>query len=186
MAIVCDRCQKNLVSVNGQICDECLRIEADSKIDKTYLNKIYLPSDLFDKFERLHNSVISNKSGSKKALSKFMRTLRTSFLNRKTGKELNDPTPKVIQPSEKTLDRVEKILNHNLRTYAALHDMDTPEDLDDWTVSDMMSDEWEQSLYQYVESVEVMEPDEPDQVSGSVQSSTSEEVIEETNQTETD
>ena len=43
MAIVCDRCRLNLVSLNGEICDDCLRIEADSKIDKSYLDKIYLP-----------------------------------------------------------------------------------------------------------------------------------------------
>lgn len=168
MAIVCDRCKVSLVNVNGDICDECLRIEADSKIDKSFMEKIYLPTHLFEKLEKLHASVVAENRGSKKALSKFMSTLKTGFINKFTGKEFNDPTPRVIIPQEKTLDRIQSIINHNLAVYAAQNDMDTPEDLDDWTISDAMSDEWEESLYQYVESVQVMEPDKPTEASDSV------------------
>lgn len=167
MAIVCDRCKTNLVNVNGDICNDCISLDAESKIDRSYLENIYLPPDLFAKFERLCKQVESEKSGAKKAIGKFLNVFKTSFINKNTGKEINDPTPRVIIPKEKTMDRIQKILDHNLAVYASQNDMDTPEDLDDWSVPDMMSDDWEQSLFQHVESVTVMDQDQPTPASDS-------------------
>lgn len=159
MAIVCDRCKTENVITNGMICQKCLDQEADSKIDHSYMEKVYLPPELFDRFQKLHADVEAEKGGARKALGKFMSVLKTSFIHPFTGREILDPTPKVIIPKERTLDRIQKILNHNLAVYARQHDLDTPEDLDDWSVSDMYSDSWEQSLYQYVESVQMMAED---------------------------
>lgn len=159
MAIVCDRCRIENVASNGDICSECIKIEAESKIDRSYLGKIYLPTDLFEKFEQIHSQVLSEKQGAKKAMSKFMKTLGTSFINKFTGKEINDPTPRVIIPQEKTIDRIQKIINHNLAVYAKNNNLDTPEDLEDWSITDMYSDNWEQTLYQYVDNIQVMEPE---------------------------
>lgn len=160
MAIVCDNCNKTKVEKNGEICDECQQSIADSKIDKSYLNSIYLPNELFDKFQQLYNELDETKTETKRVFGKFIKTLGTSFINKITGKEINDPTPKVIIPKEKTLDRIQKILNHNLSAYARDHDLDTPEDLDDWTISDMYSDHWEESLYQYVDNITIMEEEQ--------------------------
>lgn len=168
MAIVCDRCKIENVLTNGDICQKCIDIEEESNVDKSFLEKVYLPQELFERFEELHSQVVAEKPDSKKAFGKFVNTLKTSFINRFTGKEINDPTPQVIIPKERTLDRIQKILNHNLSVYAQQHDMDTPEDLDDWTVADMYSDDWEKTLYQYVDQVVVMDQDDPPKVSDSV------------------
>lgn len=161
MAIVCDVCKKNLVIRDGETCNECIEIAKESAIDKTFLEKIYLPPDVFERFETLRKQVEEDKTGAKKALSKFLQPLKTSFINRLTGKEINDPTPRVIIPKERTLDRIQKILNHNLSVYADQNDMDTEAELNDWSVSDVFSDDWEKTLYQLVDEVVVMEPDDP-------------------------
>lgn len=162
MAIVCDKCRVEVVNHNGEICQKCIDAEELAKIDQSKLprNKIYLEPVLFERFEKLHGQVMAEKKDAKKAMGKFMSSLKTGFINKITGKEINDPTPKVIIPQEKTLDRIQKILNHNLATYARLHDHDTPEDLDDWSVADAYSDEWEQTLFQYVETVKQMQTDD--------------------------
>lgn len=161
MAIVCDNCKIENVVNNGDLCKSCIDLEKDSKIDRSYLEKIYFPNDLFQKFQQLHNEVELGKGQSKRAISKFLNVLKTSFIHPFSGKEINDPTPCVIIPQEKTLDRIQKILNHNLAVYARNNDLDTPDDLEDWSVSDMYSDEWEQSLLQYVDNVRIMDEDEP-------------------------
>lgn len=160
MAIVCDECRKNNVEKNGSICEECKKQIEESKIDRSYMNEIYLPTELFDKFKKLHDQVDKTKPETMKAFAKYVKTLGTSFINHLTGKEINDPTPRVIIPKERTIDRIQKILNHNLSVYAAQNDMDTPEDLDDWTVHDMYSDDWEKTLYQYVDDITQMDMDD--------------------------
>lgn len=159
MAIVCDKCRVEIVFNNGETCQKCLDIEAESKIDRSYQNEVYLPPDLFEKFKKLHDKLDSTKPETLKAVGVFVKALGTSFINKFTGKEINDPTPQVIIPKERTLDRIQKILNHNLSVYARENDMDTPDDLDDWNVTDMYSDEWEQSLYQYVDNIILMDDD---------------------------
>ena len=57
MAIVCDECRKNNVENNGSICEECKKQIEESKIDRSYMNEIYLPTELFDKFKKLHDQV---------------------------------------------------------------------------------------------------------------------------------
>lgn len=160
MAIVCDKCMKEYVTSNGDICDNCLRLAALANIDTSFTNKLYLPKDLYDKFLKLSQDVSDDRAGAKKAIGKFLRNLKTSFLTT-CGKEINDPTPSVIIPKDRTIDRIQKILEHNIAAYARQNDMDTPEDLDDWSVADMYSDDWEQSLYQYVDNITVMEDDSP-------------------------
>ena len=160
MALVCDKCMKEKVFTNGEICQKCIEEERESKIDRSYMNNIYLPRELFEKFQKLHKQLDETKPDTLKVFSKFVKTLGTSFINHLTGKEINDPTPQVIIPKENTLDRIQKILNHNLAHYAERNDYDTPEDLEDWTVSDMHSDDWEQTLYQYVDNINIMEEDE--------------------------
>ena len=103
MAIVCDKCKIENVVSNGMVCQKCLDIEADSKIDKSYREKIYLTPDLFQKFNKIISDIESEKKGSKGAFGKFMSVLKTSFINRETGKEINDPTPQVVIPKEKTI-----------------------------------------------------------------------------------
>lgn len=159
MAIVCDKCRSEIVFNNGDICTKCEEIERESKIDKSFQNDIYLPPDLFEKFKTLHDKLDVTKPETLKAIGIFVKALGTSFINKVTGKEINDPTPQVIIPKEKTLDRIQKILNHNLSVYAAKNDIDTPDDLDDFTVSDFYSDDWEQSLYQYVDNIILMDDD---------------------------
>jgi len=132
------------------------------KIDRSYMNNIYLPDDLFEKFKKLHDDLDETKTDTFKAFGKFVKTLGTSFINKFTGKEINDPTPKVIIPKEKTLDRIQKILNHNLAAYARDNQLDTPDDLDDWSIADMHSDDWEQSLYQYVDNITILNDDPPE------------------------
>lgn len=161
MAIVCDNCKKSPVLEDGEICKECQEQIEDSKIDRSYMNNIYLPDDLFKKFQKLHDELDDTKTDTYKAFGKFVKTLGTSFINKITGKEINDPTPRVIIPKEKTLDRIQKILNHNLAAYARDNQMDTPEDLDDWSIADMHSDVWEQSLYQYVDNITILNDDPP-------------------------
>lgn len=168
MAIVCDRCKIELVNVNGEICDNCIKEELQSKMDCRHLEKVYLEPDLFEKFQKLVKNIEAEKSGSKKALGKFMSTLKTGFISRLTGKEINDPTPSVIIPTENSINRIQRMLNHNLSVYAAQHDMDTADDFDNWDIPDLYSDAWEQSLYQHVESVTVMDQDELMQLSDSV------------------
>lgn len=160
MAIVCDQCKENAVLHNGDICDECKNANEEAKIDRSYVEKVYLRPELYERFETLHNAVLAEKKNSKSAFGKFMDNLKTSFINPKTGKEINNPTPQVIIPAEKTLDRIQKILNHNLAVYAAQNDLDTPEDLDDWSVADMMADDWETSLFQHVENVKHLMDDD--------------------------
>lgn len=164
MAIVCDQCRVNVVDKNGLICEDCINANEMAKIDTSLIpgNKIYLPDDLFVKFKKLHDELLPEKPRTYKAYSKFLNAMKTSFINKLTGKEINDPTPSVIIPQEKTLDRIQKILNHNLAVYAAHNNMDTPEDIEDWNVPDMYSDDWEESLYQYVDNIEIMEEDNPD------------------------
>ena len=94
------------------------------------------------------------KKAQKKALSKFMGKLKTGFINKVTGKELNDPTPMTIIPKHSTIDRIQKILNHNLAIHAQNNGLDTPEDLDDFTVNDMYSERFEESLYQIVDNIQ--------------------------------
>lgn len=159
--IVCDKCLTNNVLKNGQICDECLKEENESKIDRSYMNNIYLPQELFEKFEKLHDQIDPSKKETLSAFGKFMNTLKTSFINHKTGKEINDPTPKVIVPTENTLDRIKKLLDHNLSVYAKNNDMDTLDDLENWSVKDMYADDWEETLYQYVDNIEIMEDETP-------------------------
>lgn len=164
MAIVCDECRKNNVEKNGTICEDCKKSIEESKIDRSYKNEIYLPTDLFDKFKKLHDQVDTTQPHTMRAFGKFVKTLGTSFINHLTGKEINDPTPRVIIPKERTIDRIQKILNHNLAVYAAQNDMDTPEDLEDWTIHDMYSEDWEKTLYQYVDEITQMEIDEMEQI----------------------
>lgn len=159
MAILCDNCLKNRVERNGDTCKECIQLIEDAKIDHSFKDDIYLPPDLFSKFEKMHKQLDDTKPETLKAFGKFVKTLGTSFINHLTGKEINDPTPRVIIPKERTIDRIQKILNHNLAVYASQNDLDTPEDLEDWTVHDMYSEDWEKTLYQYVDEIELMEND---------------------------
>ena len=125
MAILCDNCRTVNVKTDGDICSECQVLIEESKIDRSYMNNIYMPDDLFDKFAKLVKHVEDERSGARKAIGKFLHNLKTGFIDKFTGKEINDPTPSVIIPKEKTLDRIDKILKHNLAVYAREADLDT-------------------------------------------------------------
>ena len=101
MDIVCDECRKNNVEKNGTICEDCKKFIEESKIDRSYQNEIYLPTELFDKFKKLHDQVDTTQPDTMRAFRKFVKTLGTSFINHLTGKEINDPTPRVIIPKER-------------------------------------------------------------------------------------
>lgn len=164
MAIICDVCRKEAVAINGDICSKCQEAKENPNGGKFahLAESIYLEPELFQRFKQIHADIQNEKKGAKTAMGKFLNLLKTSFINQETGAEINDPTPIVVIPQHKTLDRIQHILNHNLAVYAAKNDLDTPESLDDWTVNDMYSDEWEQSLYQHVENVTIMASDDPE------------------------
>lgn len=163
MAIVCDYCREEVVNKNGEICESCIDKQKFPEADKRcgISNNIYLEPVLFEKYNKLVKDIEGEKKNSKKALGKFMNVLKTSFIDKFTGKEINDPTPQVIVAKHTTNDRIEKILQHNLAVYAAQNDMDTPEDLEDFTVDDIYSDDFENSIYQYVDNIELMEEETP-------------------------
>lgn len=161
--IVCDQCKKEPVTKNGDICDTCAELNKypfeDQRI--TPSNNVYLDNVLFEKLSKLTKDIEDEKSNAKKAFGKFMHALKSSFINKYTGKEINDPTPMVIIPKHSTIDRIQKILNHNISVYAEQNQLDTEESLEDFSVHDMYSDNFEESIYQFVDNIQIMQEETP-------------------------
>lgn len=113
--------------------------------DKKDLERIshYIPDDLKSDFSKLV----------------------TSYLDRETGREINNPTPLVLHPDiEKPMsiaERIEWILNRRLSHNASQRGLETLEESQDFEIRDDEFEALEQSIYQTVDyDVKLMDEDE--------------------------
>lgn len=155
--IICNICKKNEVDHDGDKCDKCKDlIITDLAEDRQGQQTTYLPKK---QFERLLELIEKVENGNKKAettLGTIMKRIKTAVIHPFTGEKIMNPVPVKISPREKTIDRIQRILDHNMKVHA----QEIEPDIDDWSVPDLDSDEFEQTLLQLVPKIETMEDDD--------------------------
>lgn len=163
--ILCDLCRKVKVDTDGSLCEACEKIEqSDLAEDRQGVNhNVYLPPDLFKRFKQLNSEVEQANKGAQTLMGKMMSVLKTAFINPDDGKMIVNPKPNVITPREGNVAKIQRILDHNARVQAEQFVKD--EDLDDWSIENIESDEFEQSILQVVANIEPMKEDEVEPVS---------------------
>lgn len=158
--IICDVCKKNEVVENGQRCEDCQGIlQTELAEDRENITGAYLPDDLYEKYAALDRKIKQSDIKAKGLFGKMMSALRTSFLNPE-GKLILNPVPDKVCLRESSMDRVERFIMKQANDIASKKEMETEESLNNWTVEDLRSPEFEETIFQLVSNIEVMPEDE--------------------------
>lgn len=159
--ILCDLCRKVEVDTDGMLCEVCETIpQSDLAEDRQGVSHdVYLPTDLFQKYKKIVEGVEAGDRKAETLMGKFMSALKTAFIDQKTGKVIANPKPNCITPREGNLAKIQRIIEHNAKVNAQMIIEETK--MDDWTVDDIRSDEFEQTIFQEIGNTPIaeMKPD---------------------------